>query len=536
MAEPSWSLIDGMLVYRDGRVRIQALKAGDAIVASPCDDGRFVLREWSEYKLKGQGITEVWQGDLPAKQLDDGLFLLVYQNAVGLGRVEIRMDDGSAVDLGVDIVSRKLVLDDRSHPLYQPRFLKSLLEAIAKHLADGAFDAFSATGQRTAESSKAATDLFLLHFLRVRGEELGEGIRGVLASPHRVLQRFEQETPAAKAHQVNEAGIAWSLGRSLWARAATGGVWRAPDDTQYSPLAVLASYADETFDTPENRFILFFAHQIQYAIRRIRPLATKHPELTHSALADLQDNLGLLLGDERLQDVPESNLLPVHSQVLLHRPGYEQLYRLYPAFLAGREVLEGVLGQAVALRNIAELYEIWCFFELASDLAQALGDVGPDSPRFKLRAGHLPERELSASATFLHADYRLVYQQTFVGSGHAVDGRSYSVNFVPDFALFKGRQPIGVFDAKFRLRWASVDQDAGTTADGKPVEDDLHKMHAYRDALGLRFAVAVYPGDCGVFYRSDGADATGPPTLAALVSDDALEGIGALSLRPGGTS
>ena len=60
---------------------------------------------------------------------------------------------------------------------------------------------------------------------------------------------------------------------------------------------------------------------------------------------------------------------------------------------------------------------------------------------------------------------------------------------------------------------------------------DLYKMHTYRDALDVRAAVAVYPGDTPVFYDCR----LGPladVSLGEVLNSD-LSGIGALAIKPG---
>jgi predicted component of viral defense system (DUF524 family) len=56
-------------------------------------------------------------------------------------------------------------------------------------------------------------------------------------------------------------------------------------------------------------------------------------------------------------------------------------------------------------------------------------------------------------------------------------------------------------------------------------------MHTYRDALGVRVTVAMYPGTESVFYHVNAAKLKNF-TLRDLLLND-WSGIGALSCRPG---
>jgi predicted component of viral defense system (DUF524 family) len=123
----------------------------------------------------------------------------------------------------------------------------------------------------------------------------------------------------------------------------------------------------------------------------------------------------------------------------------------------------------------------------------------------------------------------LVYNQAYR------QPRSYSVPLRPDVTWMRFGRPEVVLDAKFRLeRLALVGDDteeAGSTAK----REDLYKMHTYRDALGVRAAVAVYPGDQAVFYEVQRGYSKLFPTvfpLDELLNGD-LSGVGALPLKPG---
>jgi predicted component of viral defense system (DUF524 family) len=108
---------------------------------------------------------------------------------------------------------------------------------------------------------------------------------------------------------------------------------------------------------------------------------------------------------------------------------------------------------------------------------------------------------------------------------------SYSVPLRPDFTWKRDGEVGVVFDAKFRLdRLESIgeDDDSPTTAAKRA---DLYKMHTYRDALGVRAAVAVYPGNETVLCPANKDRSQGLALRDLLLGDWA--GIGALPRRPG---
>jgi len=109
---------------------------------------------------------------------------------------------------------------------------------------------------------------------------------------------------------------------------------------------------------------------------------------------------------------------------------------------------------------------------------------------------------------------------------------SYSMRLRPDFTWRRAGKAEVVFDAKFRLERPPLEET--TEDEGTPQatarQADLYKMHTYRDALGVRSAVVVYPGDAALFYdcQKHRLDAV---TLREVVLGN-LAGIGALPLQP----
>jgi len=110
----------------------------------------------------------------------------------------------------------------------------------------------------------------------------------------------------------------------------------------------------------------------------------------------------------------------------------------------------------------------------------------------------------------------------------------------PDFSLFKNEELIGVFDAKFKLD--VVDANKFAEEDRKMEKEpslqtwakleDIYKMHTYRDALGCRFTVVVYPGGKSVFFDIDKGRLSESFDFSSLLSRD-LKGVGYIRFVPG---
>jgi predicted component of viral defense system (DUF524 family) len=194
-----------------------------------------------------------------------------------------------------------------------------------------------------------------------------------------------------------------------------------------------------------------------------------------------------------------------------------------------KETLHGLLD----LKNIAKLYELWCFFRVVASVRAVLGQ--PISAVLR-KHEHVPlmeqnlERELEVA---WRGGVTIAYNPAFTRANRV--RRSYSVLLRPDIVLHVPDGPsqgYHLFDAKFRLAHIPTDlADADSDdeeSDGRSTTfktADLHKMHAYREAIaGTRSVRILYPGSVSKFFDADGeADAEAIP---------GIDGVGAIPAVP----
>jgi predicted component of viral defense system (DUF524 family) len=174
----------------------------------------------------------------------------------------------------------------------------------------------------------------------------------------------------------------------------------------------------------------------------------------------------------------------------------------------------------VGSRDIAALYEWWCFFQVVDAVTEKLGPPLKIDPARETWQG----MELRQGLIFrFAASIDVKFNQGFTHSA-ATQHYSYSVPFRPDILI---EAPSGrhIFDAKFAFQPIGVqfgverdDADEEESPKSQARRWHIHKMHAYRDALDRVESVRVlYPGTTAEWYPVD--------------VDDPQAGIGALPLR-----
>jgi predicted component of viral defense system (DUF524 family) len=474
------------------------------------------VREWRDHPLDIPGAQLLRVGHEKVEPVRGSWFNLRFENRLGLARIQpLAGDRPMCPPLTVEVISPKFPT-----PAEHFAFFSSLLEDVFARGVRLPFHFEGPTERGVQEALQPPTPLFVLHFLTRHAEELRNGLAAVKANPHRCLADEIELVPLSQASDV-DADILQSILRSTehWIKTDLDREW-VHRLNGHAPTRVRQRLPAETLDTPENRFVRYFVRQLLVAAETLvsQTWWTKVDAVRRARTGALTDLLRRTYHHPMFDGVGPMKYLPVNSQVLLRREGYRTLLDLWRRFHRARRPLFAHLQQGLDVRDIATLYEIWVFFALIDQIQLTL-DV---EPGLEVETTTLHGLRWKARARF-GATGTLTYNQ---GYRHP---NSYSVALRPDFSWSRQGQLQVVLDAKFRLDRLPT-QDEEDSAKAAAERTDLYKMHTYRDALGARAAVAVYPGTDERFYHSDAA-ATGPIAWPDLLTGT-VSGIGAIPMKP----
>jgi len=524
---------------------LQLRKRAGGAPLERCGDA-FVLEAEEHLVLEGPKaeIDEIAKtlGSI-AERFRDDLLALEFGNAVGvfnlpgLGRVEVH--------------SGKWGPDHFRQMLSDLSIVASALPFRGTATAALPFD----------RSVLAETDVLYHAFVYLRYAILeGEGDDNLLRSylfvmqePHQILVRQDRSVPTelatrvgprsllslvCRGHQLAPAGFARKL---PIARALRGYVARRVDE----------EIIRRSYDTAENRFAKAFLDQVTWVVAQMQQKAEsisgadRFAERVRQECKEITRQLRPLRADALWEQVGSMVTVPISSQVLQYRRGYREILRHFSLLrLAARIPLDRDLSEKLLeAKDIATLYELWCFFTMVEAMRGQLGSpsesdaVACDATQKSVQHGY---RVAWASGV------ALTYNAAFSRSA-GPKRRSFSVALRPDIALELPRGPnegLHLFDAKFKMdpigevqsaepdeSWE--DPDAPTRAGFK--RGDLYKMHTYRDAIPeARSVWILYPGSETRFFSMEG------PTVVQKMEDlpTHLDGVGAVPLRPeaGGTA
>ena len=502
-----------------------------------------LLEEWREYYVtipvadqlrinSGEPLTPV------VCHADGNSFRLRIENNLGLTCLQA-LAGGKLVGepFWVEVISFKFPT-----PQVHLDFCQALIGELFEKAAHLPFSFSDRTQRGVAEALRPPTPIFTYHFLIHSLARLESAIEIVLAQPYRVLHDRAELVLLHEASQV-DGEVILSILQTPENWTPSPGFSFSPamqvDGTRYAPRTVWQRLPDETFNNPENRFVLHFLRQLLTAIELLPAESWwRHVQGLDEArsLQELATLLRQAVSHPMFDEVSDLHSIPFNSQVLMRREGYRDLMQLWQQFHAARSPLFDRWQQAIDLRAIYQLYELWTFFALIAEIEQF-------TPLTQLHIGWTDENGVEHESRADFRDGRLLYNQTFRPGWSR---RSYSMELRPDFVWIGfGRQV--VLDAKFSIQiseyelGSGIDGEAQVVREEHPVRETLYKMHTYRDALvGTQAAVVLYPGNKTVFMPVQGKrvyDFALQEVLTGkyerLQDKIQLDGIGAICLKPG---
>jgi hypothetical protein len=371
-------------------------------------------------------------------------------------------------------------------------------------------------------------------------EQLIPALRVVVAQPHRGFERVLHWSPLDRVRRVEPRSLLGLFGRNAELSPAPGSTLAVARGLHgHLPIRLEEDRVESTIDVAENRFVKAFLDQASGIVDAMDELARARSDgpFVRRVFADcdhIRRELGPIRQHAMWREVSEMRRLPGESQVLQRRRGYKHVYHHFVRLrLACRLPLRDA-SRMLEIKDIAELYEMWCFFEVERYITRVLGQppheataIEPDDFGARL------ERGLKVA---WHGGIELFYNLSFARSN--AKHRSYSLSLRPDIVLRIATGPAAgdhILDAKFKVRQLvttkAVDDDEELDPDlrrgvFKPV--DIYKMHTYRDALPrTRSAWILYPGSEFVFFDVE----HGRLGSATELRGTAL-GVGAIGLVP----
>jgi predicted component of viral defense system (DUF524 family) len=439
----------------------------------------------------------------------------------------------------------RVAFEVRSRKLDYVRHYRWMLRDVAESLTEVVMERFAATeGRFVPDEQRGASTLYAqFEWLRslLGSEDFASAVQRVLQRPFADWGEEIEWRPSGRGVSVSSRA-----GRAL---NRPGRRRISPELGRSLPEELPVVRARANLDNAPNRFVKFAltrwraaAFQLGQVLERERETAPVQRGLLE--VKAVVARLDAWLSAPLFREVGELDRFPGGNPVLLRREGYRELFGAFARFEAASR-LSWQVGEerfGGGLRNVATLYEYWCFFTLAKVVARAGGvqldlrtlvEVRPDGLAVALARGEQQVVRGSSSRLGRTLALELWFNRTFAPDDERAS--SWTRPMRPDLSLRVSVSGSGPelppvwlhFDAKYRVEQLAevigtpdevVSRDLDTAMPGEAKRDDLLKMHAYRDAIRRSAgAYVLYPGSQAEDFRA---------------YHELLPGLGAFALQP----
>lgn len=308
----------------------------------------------------------------------------------------------------------------------------------------------------------------------------------IAKKPHSKLIKYVEAVAAEKARKVDKRYLSRVLRKPA---KRVGPV--LPGRRITLPERVLETRSGLTFDTPENRYVKSLLLETKKNLQRVIKTETTGDEDSdlnaeqkffaafRSTAREMLAKVQLLLNAPYLREIPAVAPTRPSSMVVDQHPSYSAFERTTRLLNGGLSVGSGVLR--IGIKDVALLYEYWCFLKLTKLLAEKFNLEQQNIVRVRhTKIAVVLEKGTRSSIKFRDSksgkELLLIYNRFF--------NRLPTINQKPDNVIqLLSEVQMHVLDAKYRLGYGSeYEKQFGGIG---PTASDIATMHRYRDAIVL---------------------------------------------------
>lgn len=258
------------------------------------------------------------------------------------------------------------------------------------------------------------------------------------------------------------------------------------------PRKILSEVNRISYDTQENRFILYFLKWGISVFQSVGRSSKKHQ--IKESCEHIVKLIQRYVQNPLFQTVGVLSNISYASSALISRSGYKELFHHY---LKCREepilYIEDFNKQylMMEIKNISQIYEYWVFFKIARQIFDKESILKIFSTRFS-------DGRFSYGLVLSDSKKKLFYNKTYSNK----KGQSYSYDFRPDISLEIKQTDVVkkyFFDAKYSN---SIIYSKNEQVHYSYKNENIVKMLAYLESIRqAEAAVIIYPGTDFIFYE-----------------------------------
>lgn len=399
-----------------------------------------------------------------------------FSNEIGLSDLVIQMDGTTYLRIVIEVFPSKISYKED----YQ-----AIIADVTKEIYGIVFDFLKKTYQGYKQSDTQGSSP--VEFFAVINTIYNDFIKAtdmILAQPHHILETTHEVLPAHKIKRVDKRTIRW--------------IEKHPDQVcrVNSNIAVnkaMAVKKQVTYDTRENRLTKFILLSTE---KKLKSFKSNYLRLQRDADPEIIKKIDeMIININRrgnmsfLADVGAHEVSAGMSLVFCMAPGYRDLYKHYLMLLRGLAISGDVFN--ISIKDLALLYEYWCFIKLNSLMKKKYKLISQDIVRVQGNGLYISLVKGRSSKV----RYKNLAGDTITLSYNPILGEVPTVAQKPDNVLSlikksiddQDRQYEYIFDAKYKIAYPTDEDENGfhkyIGETPGPKEEDINTMHRYRDAI-----------------------------------------------------
>ena len=285
--------------------------------------------------------------------------VLNFGNEVGYTDLEVRVGGKSALNIRLEIFPSKM-----DYKRDYQMILKDVNEQVYNLAFDFLRKTYNLTGLKETKH-QSLTEFFAI--LSQVFRQLTATVDRIQAVPHHHLTKVNTVMDANRVKKAGRENLKFLARNPHFLTKDVNNGFIRIDTDYYCPVRLIESKRKINYDTQENRFLRWMLTAIKQKLRKLKvrlgQLERANDPVLLRRLDSMEPQLGCLLKADFLADVGEMRQMSV-SLVLQMAPGYRDVYRIYLILMKGLSI-QGDLFR-LSLKDLAQLYEYWCFLKLNS--------------------------------------------------------------------------------------------------------------------------------------------------------------------------
>ena len=403
--------------------------------------------------------------------------IINFGNEIGFSDLVVQIDGVNYLRLVIEVFPTKID--------YQNDY-KQIVEDVTKEVYNVVFDFLKKTYWGYQQSDKANSSP--VEFFAVINKIYQDFIKAadiIMSQPHHMLETTHQVLPSHKVKKTDGRTIRWIEKHPDQAKRVDGNI---------RIERALAVRKQVSYDTKENRltkYILFStARKLETFKKNYLKLQRKEDQAVIAKIDGMGKEINRRCNTTFLADVEAKEASSGMSLVFSMAPGYRDLYKYYLMLLRGLSITGDVFN--ISVKDLALLYEYWCFIKLNSMMKDRYELISQDI--VKVQGNGLFVSLVKGASS--KVKYRNPENGELITlSYNPKSAQVPTVAQKPDNVLSLEKKTVNqagkkvkyeyVFDAKYRVNPALEGSDYYNTISHTPgpETDDINTMHRYRDAI-----------------------------------------------------